>query len=182
MLLDQNSRSAVFIDGAHLAHASKAIDLQVDFKKLRDFLVRQTRLMQLTYYIALPDDTHEAPIHRLVDWLDYNGYKIVRKRLKVVDSEDGPRFKGGNLSTSIAVDLLSAGPRIDQVLIFSGDGSLSAAIKALQAKGTRVSVVSTFKGGQQIADGLRRSADRCFELDDIREEIARDASLIEQHV
>jgi len=60
-------------------------------------------------------------------------------------------------------------------VLFSGDGDFRSLVAAVQAKGRRVSVVSTLTTRPpMIADDLRRQTDQFIDLADLRDEIGRD--------
>jgi uncharacterized LabA/DUF88 family protein len=60
-------------------------------------------------------------------------------------------------------------------VLFSGDGDFRPLVAAVQAKGRRVSVVSTLTTRPpMVADDLRRQTDQFIDLADLRDEIGRD--------
>jgi len=124
-----------------------------------------------------------SPIRPLVDWLDYNGFTVVTKPVKrYVDAQGHSRTKG-NMDIEIAVDMLELAPRLDHVVLFSGDGDFRRLAQAMQAKGVRVTVVSTVKSQPpQIADDLRRQADAFIDLADIINEIGKPKAPMNQGV
>ena len=65
-------------------------------------------------------------------------------------------------------------PRVDHIVLFSGDGDFRPLVESLQRQGVRVSVVSTIRSQPpMIADELRRQADNFIELDELRDVIGR---------
>ncbi|MCA3718869.1 MAG: NYN domain-containing protein, partial [Brevundimonas sp.] len=83
------------------------------------------------------------------------------------DAQGHSRMKG-NMDIEIAVDMLELAPRMDHAILFSGDGDFRRVVQAVQARGVRVTVVSTMKSQPpQIADELRRQADTFVELADL---------------
>lgn len=165
---------AVFIDGANLYGATKALDFDIDYRRLLEFLKEHGVLVRAHYYTALVDDQDYSPLRPLVDWLDYNGYTIVTKPTKEFTDAQGRRRIKGNMDIEIAVDLLEMAPHVDQIVLFSGDGDFRRVIEAVQRKGVRVSVVSTIKSQPpMLADELRRQADTFVELADLAKTIGR---------
>ena len=64
--------------------------------------------------------------------------------------------------------------RLDHIVLFSGNGDFKRAIEAVQAKGVRVTAVSTVKSSPPMAsDELRRQADNFFDLADLEKVIGR---------
>jgi uncharacterized LabA/DUF88 family protein len=64
---------------------------------------------------------------------------------------------------------------VDQIVLFSGDGSFRSLVEALQRHGVRVTVVSsTSTNPPMIADELRRQADAFIDLLALKGKIGRD--------
>jgi uncharacterized LabA/DUF88 family protein len=78
------------------------------------------------------------------------------------------------MDIELCVDAMELAPRVDHVVLFSGDGDFRPLVESLQRQGVRVSVVSTIRSQPpMIADELRRQADNFIELDELREVIGR---------
>lgn len=169
-----DDRIALFIDGANLHAAARALKLDIDFRRLRSFFAQQSRLLRAFYYTALVEEGDYSPLRPLVDWLDYNGYAVITKPAKTFVDGDGQRRVKGNMDIEIAVDMMDFTGRLDHLVLFSGDGDFRRLIEAVQWKGVKVTVCSTLRGAVPlVADELRRQADDFLDLDDIRHEIAR---------
>ena len=170
----QTERVALFIDGANLYAAARALNFDIDYKKLRSFFEKQCQLIRAFYYTALVEDQEYSPLRPLVDWLDYNGYTMVTKPAKEYTGADGRRKIKGNMDIELAIDMMELVPHVDHVVLFSGDGDFRRLIEAVQRKGLRATVISTI-GSQppMIADELRRQADHFVDLQQIQKSIAR---------
>ena len=133
--------------------------------------------MRAFYYTALIEDQDYSPIRPLVDWLDYNGYKMVTKPAKEYTDQHGRRKVKGNMDIELAIDMMETAEHADHILLFSGDGDFRRLVESVQRKGVRVSVVSTIETQpSMLADELRRQADHFIELNKLREFIARENS------
>ena len=77
-----NDRLALFIDGANLYSAAKALNFDIDYRKLLDEFKKRGILVRAYYYTALVEGDDYSPIRPLVDWLDYNGFALVTKTAK----------------------------------------------------------------------------------------------------
>ena len=169
-----NERVALFIDGANLYSAAKALGADLDFSRLLEMYRAKGRLVRAHYYTAVIEGEEFSPIKPLIDWLDYNGFTVVTKPVKRFTDAEGRSRTKGNMDIEIAVDMLEMAPHIDQAVLFSGDGDFRRLVQAVQAKGVRVTVVSTMRSQPpQIADELRRQADAFVELADLIPEIGR---------
>lgn len=170
-----NERLAVFIDGANLYAASKALGFDVDYKQLLAFFRTKGRLVRALYYTALADDQEFSSLRPLVDWLNYNGYTMVTKPLKEFTDALGRRKVKGNMDVELTVDAMRLVEHLDHVVLITGDGDFRALVAALQMRGRRVTVVSTLQTQPpMVADELRRQADQFVDLADLEKEIARD--------
>ena len=172
----QQERIGLFIDGANLYAAARALGFDIDYKKLLEEFSSHGRLIRAFYYTALIEDQEYSPIRPLVDWLDYNGYTMVTKPTKEFTDATGRRKIKGNMDIELAIDAMEMAKHLDHVVLFSGDGDFRRLVEALQRSGVRVTVVSTIRSQPpMIADELRRQADIFIELRDIEGIIARES-------
>ena len=170
----KDERLALFIDGSNTHAAAKALGFDIDFKLLRQEFMRRGRLLRVFYYTAVIENDDYSPIRPLLDWLNYNGFTMVTKPAKEYSDSVGRRKVKGNMEIELTVDAMELAPRIDHMVLFSGDGDYRPLVESLQRQGVRVSVVSTIRSQpQMIADELRRQADNFIELDELREVIGR---------
>ncbi|MCB1969050.1 MAG: NYN domain-containing protein [Geminicoccaceae bacterium] len=171
----EEDRVALFIDGANLFQAARALDFDIDYKRLLDVFASRSRLIRAYYYTALLDEQEYSPIRPLVDWLDYNGFTMVTKPLKEFTQSTGRRKFKGNMDVEIAVQAMEIAPFVDHVILMSGDGDFRVLVEALQRRGVRVTVVSTIRPQPpMIADELRRQADFFVDLAQFEDLIARE--------
>ncbi|MEL7491399.1 MAG: NYN domain-containing protein [Pseudomonadota bacterium] len=171
-----HERTAIFIDGANLYKAARNLGFDMDYKSLLARAREATSLVRAYYYTAIQEDRSQdySPLRPLVDWLDYNGYTMVTKITReFTDSQGRKRFKG-SLDIELVVDMMTLADRLDHIVLFTGNGDFRRAIEALQAKGVRVTIISTVKSQPPMAsDELRRQADLFIDLADIENEIGR---------
>lgn len=161
MLIYENEKIALFIDGANLSAACKSADILIDFDRLKKFFEDHAYLMKAFYYTATMPQHEINPIAKLIDWLDYNGYTIRKKIIKRFDNGDGEIKIKGNMDIEIAVDAMRLIDRVDHFVLFTGDGDFRYLVEALQQAGRRVTIVSTM---DVVADELRRVADTYVDL------------------
>ncbi len=170
----RDERLALFIDGTSLYAAARALGFDIDYKLLRQEFMRRGKLVRAFYYTALVESEEYSPIRPLIDWLNYNGYTLVTKPAREYVDSLGRRKVKGNMDIELAVDAMELAPRLDHIVLFSGDGDFRPLVASLQRQGVRVSVVSTIRAAPPlIADELRRQADNFIELDELREVIGR---------
>jgi uncharacterized LabA/DUF88 family protein len=168
MLFLPNERTALFIDGANLYSASRNLGFDVDYRNLLEFFRGRTNVIRAYYYSAVLETEEYSPLKPLTDWLAYNGYTLVTKPAREFTDATGRRRIKGNMDIELAIDMLEMAPRLDHVVLFSGDSDFRRLVEAVQRQGVRVSVVSTVRSTPpMIADDLRRQADQFLELADI---------------
>ena len=167
-------RIALFIDGANLYAATKALGFDIDFRRLLDEFGRRGVMVRASYYTAVLEDQEYSPLRPLVDWLDYNGFSVVTKPAKRFTDANGAVRTKGNMDIEIAVDMMELAPHLDHMVLFSGDGDFRCLIESVQRRGVRVTVVSTVKSQPPlVADELRRQADAFVDLNDLVAMIGR---------
>ena len=170
----KDQKTALFIDGANLYHSVRGLGFEIDFRKFRDLFADKASLMRAYYYTALPDDHTYSPIRPLMDFLAYNGFRLVTKSMREFTGSDGqPRIKG-NMDIEIAVDMMQIAPHLDHIVLVSGDGDFCYLIDAVQRMGKYVTVVSTtHTKPPMLADDLRRQTDYFIDITDIQDKISR---------
>ncbi|MGH6990402.1 MAG: NYN domain-containing protein [Stellaceae bacterium] len=174
MLFYPQEKVALFIDGANLYAAARALQFDIDYRRLLELFGEKGRLIRAFYYTALLEEQEYSPLRPLVDWLDYNGYTMVTKPTKEFTDATGRRKIKGNMDIELAIDVMEMAPRLDHIVLFSGDGDFRRLVEAVQRKGVRVTVVSTIRSvPPMVADELRRQADIFVDLVDIRDQIER---------
>ena len=174
MLLYEDEKTAIFIDGSNLYATARTLGFDIDYKKLLAYFRERTRLIRAIYYTALMDEAEYSPLRPLIDWLDYNGYMVVTKPVKEFTDSAGRRKLKGNMDIELAVDMMRLAPKLDHVILFSGDGDFRSLVEAVQEMGCRVTVISSVETRPaMIADDLRRQADDFVELLDMKDIIGR---------
>ncbi|MEM7302822.1 MAG: NYN domain-containing protein [Pseudomonadota bacterium] len=176
-MFDQREKIALFIDGANLYATSKALGFDIDYKALLGHFQKKGYLLRAYYYTALIEDQEYSSIRPLIDWLDYNGYRVVTKPAKEFTDATGRRKVKGNMDIELAIDAMELGSDIDHVVLFSGDGDFRKLVEALQRAGRKVSVVSTVSSQPpMIADDLRRQCDHFIDLVTLKSSVGREPS------
>ncbi|KZL16764.1 NYN domain protein [Pseudovibrio axinellae] len=174
-MFDPREKIALFIDGANLYSTAKAIGFDIDYKRLLKEFQSKGYLLRAYYYTALVEEQEYSSIRPLIDWLDYNGYKVVTKPVKEFIDSAGRRKIKGNMDIELAVDAMQLIDHVDHIVLFSGDGDFRSLVEALQRRGRKVSVVSTLQTQPpMIADDLRRQADHFIELSTLMQRVGRD--------
>jgi len=167
----RKDKLAIFIDGANLHSTIKSLEIEIDYKELINFYSSNPNysLIRAYYYTALLDDNKNQKISPLLNWLEYNGYRLVTKKAKSFSENNNIKIKG-NMDIELAVDALEISNYVDHIILFSGDGDFKRLIEAIQNKGVKTTAISSLlTSPPMIADELRRQVDNFIELSSFRE-------------
>ncbi|MBA4335589.1 MAG: NYN domain-containing protein, partial [Methylobacterium sp.] len=168
-------RIALFIDGANLYATSKQLGFDMDYRRLLREFQGRGNLIRAFYFTTLIESEEYSSIRPLVDWLDYNGYRVITKAAKEFTDATGRRRIKGNMDIELAIEMLELAPHLDQIYLFSGDGDFRPLVEAVQRKGVKVSVVSTVSTSPpMVSDDLRRQCDEFIDLAQLMQKIGRD--------
>jgi uncharacterized LabA/DUF88 family protein len=174
MSIDPREKVVLFIDGANLYATSKAIGIDIDYRRLLAEYQAKAYLLRAYYYTALVEDQEYSSIRPLIDWLDYNGFTVVTKPAREFTDSTGRRKIKGNMDIELTVDALDMSPYFDHFVLFSGDGDFTALVASLQRRGKRVTVVSTLTTSTpMISDELRRQADFFVDVAELAKTVGR---------
>ena len=174
--LDADDKCAIFIDGANLYKTARNLGFDIDYKALLKKTREEARLIRASYYTAMQEDRDQdySPLRPLVDWLDYNGYTMVTKQAREYTDAQGKKRYKGSTDVELAVDMVCLADSLDAMVLFTGNGDFTAAVAAVQARGVKVTVVSTVKTQPPMAsDDIRRQADIFIDVNDIQSTIGR---------
>ena len=115
-MFDPREKIALFIDGANLYATSRALGFDIDYRKLLASFQKRGHFIRAYYYTALIEDQEYSSIRPLIDWLDYNGYKVVTKPAKEYTDAAGRRKIKGNMDIELTIDALELAPIIVQAI------------------------------------------------------------------
>ncbi len=167
--------AALFIDGANLHLTARALGFDIDYRKLLAEFRGRATVLRAFYYTTIVENQEYSGVRPLLDWLDYNGITVVPKPIKEIADESGRRKTKSNMRIQLAVGAMQLSEHLDEMFLFSGDGGFRSLAKAVQRRGVRVTVVSSFSTQPtMIADELRRQADDFIDLAGLQSKIERD--------
>lgn len=171
--LRDEDRTAVFIDGANLFSTIRALEFQMDWRRLYYYLHSRTRITTLNYYSAInQEDDGTIHLKKLLDFIEYNGYTMRTKMAKRIRLDDENVRVKGNMDIEITLDVIQAVPSVDHIILFTGDGDFSALLRYVQRQGKKASVVSSnVAKSASVSDDLRRGATHFIELAYLKEDV-----------
>ena len=123
---------------------------KVDYTKLLGELLTGRKLMRAIAYVVQKPDVDQSGF---LEALRRAGYEVRRKELAVRD--DGSTR--GDWDVGMTIDTLSLAPKLDTVVLVTGDGDFVLLAEALKARGCRVEVAS-FE--QSTSNELMRCCDQ----------------------
>jgi uncharacterized LabA/DUF88 family protein len=171
---NHRGRLALFIDGVKFHATARALGFEIDYKRLLDEFSERGTLLRAFYYTTVMDDLEYCTVRPLVDWLDYNGFTVVTKPIRESLDDAGRRRVKANMDIDLAVGAMDVADHVDEIVLFSGDGSFRPLVAALQRRGVRVTIVSTVASEPPIlADELRRQADEFIDLAALQAKLGR---------
>jgi len=148
-------RVGVFIDVQNMYYAARQLKGKLDFDALLQACVLDRRLIQASAYVV---ESKEIDQSGFIAMLQQRAIEVRRKTLKV--RSDGSMK--GDWDMEMALDVLDMAPKLDVVVLVSGDGDFTSLVKRVKSMGPRVEVVAF---PRNTAKSLLEAADRFLPLD-----------------
>src|SRR5580704_6750557 len=151
-------RVGVFIDTQNLYHSAKNIyHARVNFGNVLKDAVGDRRLVRARAYAVTTESGEEKGFFEALEKV---GIEMRLKELQVFSSG----AKKADWDVGLAVDAITASPKLDTVILFTGDGDFVPLVRYLQNHGgCQVEVVSF---GRSTSQKLREAADDFLDLDE----------------
>ena len=129
-------RIGVFVDVQNMFYSAKALhQSKIDYSKLLLEVVGDRNLIRAIAYVVQKPDVDQSSF---TDALSRLGYEIKSKELRL--RPDGTAK--GDWDMGIAIDSIAIAPKLDTVVLVSGDEDFVPLVEMLKAHGCRVEVVS----------------------------------------
>jgi len=153
----KEQRVGVFIDTQNLYHSAKNLyKSKVNFKQIMEDAVAGRALIRAIAYVITTESGEEASFFEALEKL---GIETKTKDLQI--------FLGGakkaDWDVGLAIDAVKMAPKLDTIIIVSGDGDFVPLVEYLQTnEGCQVEVVSF---GRSSSSKLMETADDFMDLD-----------------
>lgn len=152
----KGQRVGVFIDTQNLYHSAKNLyRARVNFAAILKDVVSTRQLVRAQAYVV---NTESGDEKAFLEALGKIGIEVRSKDLQI--------FTGGakkaDWDVGLAVDAIRLAPKLDVVVIVSGDGDFIPLVEHLQSLGCQVEVVSF---GKSTSGKLKEATDDFFDLD-----------------
>lgn len=153
----RDQRVGVFIDTQNLYHSAKNLynDARVNFSNILQDAVADRKLIRAMAYVISTKTGEEQAFFGALQKI---GIEIRSKELQ----EFWGGAKKGDWDVGLAVDAITLAPKLDAVIIISGDGDFEPLAEYLRINmGTQVEVIAF---GKSASSKLRDVADDFFDL------------------
>ena len=154
----KEQRIAVFVDVQNIYYSAKHLyKAKVNFRALLKTAVSGRKLVRAIAYVIKADIKDEESFF---DALEKIGFEVKAKDLQVFYGG----AKKGDWDVGIAMDAIELAPKIDTVVLVSGDGDFVPLVEHLRrALGCRVEVIAF---GGSTSSKLREAVDLFIDLDE----------------
>lgn len=150
-------RVGVFVDVSNLYYSARTMySRKVNFKAVLKEAVGDRKLIRAVAYVIKAESPEEQ---KFFDALGNIGFDVKSKELQVFYGG----HKKGDWDVGIAMDTIRLAPKLDVVVLASGDGDFVPLLEHLRSIGQRVEVVSF---GRSTSSKLRELADNFVDLDE----------------
>lgn len=150
-------RVGVFVDVQNLYYSAKALyGARVNFGEILTEAVAGRQLVRAIAYTIKAEMPEEQSFF---DALSGIGFEVKSKELQTFVSGQ----KKGDWDVGIAVDVLKLAPKLDAVVLCSGDGDYVDLLHHAKTEGCRVEVISF---GKSTSQKLKDEADDFIDMDE----------------
>lgn len=151
----KEQRVLVLFDVQNLYYSAKSLyKTKVNFAHILGRAVSGRRLIRAIAYVIKTDIKEEANFH---DALNKMGIEVKAKELQIFYGG----AKKGDWDIGIAMDAVRLNPKVDTVVLVSGDGDFKDLLNYLKSHGCRAEVIAF---GQTCSKHLREVADDFVDL------------------
>ncbi len=151
-----DQRVGVFVDVQNLYYSAKALyGHKVNFDEVLKEAVSGRKLVRAIAYTIKADMPEEQSFF---DALGSIGYEVKSKELQTFVGGQ----KKGDWDVGVAVDVLKMAPKLDAIVLCSGDGDYSDLLHHAKAEGCRAEVISF---GKSTSSRLLEEVDDFIDMD-----------------
>ena len=153
----KEQRVGVFVDIQNLFYSAKNLyNARVNFAAVLKEAIKERKIIRAIAYVVKTDEFKEKSFFEALEKI---GYEIRVKDLQVFVGG----AKKGDWDVGLSMDAIELAPKLDTVVVVSGDGDYVPLVEHLQkAQGCRVEAM-TF--GKSASSKLKESVDMFTDLD-----------------
>jgi uncharacterized LabA/DUF88 family protein len=155
-IVHKDQRIGVFVDVQNMYYSARNLyTAKVDFKSLLKDAISNRKLIRAIAYVIKADVKDESQFY---DALERMGFEVKAKDIQVF--YDGS--KKGDWDVGIAMDIMRLAPKLDVVVLVSGDGDFTELVEHSKSLGCRVEVIAF---GKSTSHKLIESANFFMDID-----------------
>lgn len=155
-VVHKHQRIGVFVDVQNMYYSARNLyKKKVNFKSLLKDVISNRQLIRAIAYVIKADVKDETQFY---DALERMGFEVKAKDIQVF--YDGS--KKGDWDVGIAMDVMRLAPKLDVVVLVSGDGDFTDLLEHAKSLGCRVEVVAFAKSTSHT---LIEAADFFMDID-----------------
>ncbi len=156
LIKNPSQRVGVFIDIQNLYYSAKNLyNSKVNFGKILETAVGGRQLIRAFAYVISADIPEEQAFF---DALTKAGFEVKSKDIQIFAGG----AKKGDWDVGIVIDMIRLGPRVDVMVLVSGDGDYVPALEYLQNQGHLTEVIAF---GKSTSAKLKEAADEFTDMD-----------------
>ena len=153
----KNQRIGVFVDVQNMYYSAKHLyNSKANFRTILREAISGRKLIRAVAYVIKADVKDENTFY---DALEEMGFEVKSKELQVFYGG----AKKGDWDVGIAMDVMRLAPKLDTIILVSGDGDFSDLLEHAKSLGCRTEVVAF---GKTTSYKLKEVADLFVDLDE----------------
>jgi uncharacterized LabA/DUF88 family protein len=155
-MIRREQRVGVFVDVQNMYYSAKQLyDAKVNFHEILNAGVGTRKLVRAFAYVIKADVKEEV---NFFEALEKMGYEVRMKDLQIFLGG----AKKGDWDVGMAMDMIKMAPKLDVVILVSGDGDFRALLEYVRTMGCRTEVIAFSKSASAK---LIEEADSFLDLD-----------------
>jgi uncharacterized LabA/DUF88 family protein len=136
MLKHKDQRVGVFVDVQNMYYSARNLyGSRANFGKILEQAVEDRKLIRAIAYVIKAEAPEET---KFFEALDKQGFELKMKDLQVFVGG----AKKGDWDVGVAIDAISMAPKLDVVVLATGDGDFIPLVQFLQFLGLRVEIIA----------------------------------------
>lgn len=153
----KDQRVGVFVDIQNMYYSAKQLhSSKVNFKEILKVAIADRKFIRAIAYVIKADVGEE---HNFFEALSHIGYEVKAKDLQIFYGG----AKKGDWDVGICMDIIGLAPKLDTVILVSGDGDYVDLLQHVKrAMGCRLEVMAF---GRSCSSKLKEAADQFTDLD-----------------
>lgn len=152
----KDQRIGVFVDVQNMYYSAKQLhSCKTNFRAILKDAVAGRKLVRAISYVITADVKDEQSFHNALEDM---GFEVKSKELQVFYGG----AKKGDWDVGIAMDVMRLAPKLDTIVLVSGDGDFSDLLEHAKSLGCRTEVMAF---GKSTSNKLKEVADYFLDLD-----------------